>query len=1030
MDEARVRVFRALKPLCVELSQVALQFKSKKSRGKDYVTALERLYETLQTISKNRNALDPKLSDYIFFPLSHTFRDLKDLPIRVVELALQSLQIIISRGWKAQMAPEMAKQLLLLLSYLAGGSPTEAKVKDVSEELGAAAFECLASLFEVTTNAGLGSQTHVDTDNIPLLGHTVTVVLGGVTEGPSIQVRLAALTALENMIEGIKDKEALKNVFPGIASSLTKVLSSKGNSKPSYKAITKSLNVLEKILCDVVSDEQTHSADQLNQDMSAIEEAKDKAIDPWVEATSNQVRMALANILPLRYHQRFEVRAALSQLCISILHKCRRSLHQSVGMMVDTLLVICSQVSDSDKALRFQIEGVFANDVGLLELLKTFLHDWIVALPRIMQGNDDTRKQRTIDQTSTAFKILENQNWSLDILNDSMAQNLQASVSAAIGVSSLKMVQSVPEANLAVTRLLQSGRDMKSSTTFGPVLFGESSDKVTITGLKRMAEQLKSLPASAGLQQRFAGSLEFAFGNEKLANFWLCLQLLSGSPEEDIVDQYLNISSRQNTRQLVLDEVYAFSLVILARSTFSDEERWELQALALETVAMQAYRQKTDFRPELVDALYPILERLGSENAALQQHAMTCLTIVSQACSYSDPAALIVDNADYLVNAIALKLNTFDISPQAPQVLVMMIRLCGHSLIPYLDDLVESIFAILACYHGYPKLVESLFSVLNAIVEEASKSPTPEIASNVAPSSHPKPYKPTSISALASLLRSNREISDRPTTPLPPSPPPSNTQNPTKTNPPTSTPPPPQHEDETPPLPPAPPPPHPTSKTHTLLTSITLLTPSHLTNPSPPLRTSLLTLLSTSLPLLAQPQDTFLPLAATLFPALTPRLLDTHPPTVLAAAKALTTLCRTAGDFLATRVEDLWPTLRGVFEKWEGEMREERRVQGVLGGRGRVFEGVLGLVGAVVGEVGVGGEVEEGVFEVLERLVGEGAEWGMGGKGGMGVGEARQAKEALRGNEDWVWLIEERARVRSGGKGLERPGGEFRGVSL
>ena len=200
--------------------------------------------------------------------------------------------------------------------------------------------------------------------------------------------------------------------------------------------------------------------------------------------------------------------------------------------------------------------------------------------------------------------------------------------------------------------------------------------------------------------------------------------LTKGPNETDqSISRYLNFSEANAPDSIdpFLEETYAFALDVLSKPEYEEAFDWRLQALSIEVLALQASHQKIDFRPELVDALFPILERIGSTNSAMQHHALTCLNIVSSACEYSSPKDLIIDNIDYLVNAISLKLNTFDISPQSPRILAMMVKLCGESLIPYLDDLVESIFTILACFHGYPKLVESLFQVLNAVVEEGNK---------------------------------------------------------------------------------------------------------------------------------------------------------------------------------------------------------------------------------------------------------------------------------------------------------------------
>lgn len=1004
MEESRLHVFRALKGPCVGLSQVALRHKAKKTTGQEVIQSLESLHKTLETVSAQANALDPKLADYAFFPLSHIFRDRQDLPLRAVEVALQCLLILITYGWRGQLASDLGKQLLLLLSFLAGGSPTEAKVKSVNEELGSVAFECLASLFKASSGSIFGAKS-VEPQDVPILGHTVTVVLDGIADGPSIGVRLAALAALDNIISCISDIEALKGIFPGVVSSVTKVLSLKNGSKPSYKVLTASLAVLTTSICKVMSDSWVNGS----KDAPGVKVESAKSIPDgtaaWAIATAGQIKMALANIIPLRSHERIEVRTALLHLCKSIIINCRESLSQSIPILTETLVVVCSFPADENSPNMFKLDSFFAANDGLIEILKASLHDWVVALPRIMSSNDDSRKRRTIEQISTAFKLLEHQDARLDVLFDSVALNLRASVSAAIQASS--KIRPALESSLEVSQLIESAKSEFISAQFNHVLSIESSSRTTMLGLQHLVVQLKDHQMSTGLQQGISSTLRTTSGDEQLAGLWLCLQLLNDASSTSVEeDQYLNLPPCLDSETVFLDDVYSFSLDVLSRSAFEDEDRWKLQALSLEAVALQARHQKSGFRPELVDALYPILERLGSNNAVLQQHAITCLNIVSQACEYPNSASLIIDNADYLVNAVALKLNTFDVSPQASQVLVMMVRLCGPSLIPYLDDLVESIFSILACYHGYPKLVESLFSVLDAIVQETSKTSKPAIKPSTDTTTRPQPYQTTTISELASILRSSRERAPRPPSP-PPSPPSSKS--------PTS---PILDAEESEPLPP--------SKTHTILTNITALTPSHLTTPSPPLRSHILNLLTSALPVLATDTDTFLPQAATLWPAVVARLYDGEAYTVLAAANALATLCECAGDFLYTRVQDQWERLCELYWRVEADMREEARVQkkgmgkaAVRGMKWRVWDAMVGLVVVMCRDVGAGEEMEDRVFEVLGGLVHERE-------------DVRMVLGTL--NADALWLVEERARVAGGGERLMKPdnleGWEFRDVDM
>lgn len=907
-----------------------------------------------------------------------------------MEVALQCLDVIISCGWRDKVSPELGKQLLILLSFLAGGSAVEVNTQDVNEELGNAAFKCLESLFDASKNAGLDRDEEIQSENVPVFGHAITVALDALRSGPSLQVRLAASNSLESMIVSISDEETLRRFFPGIVSTLAKVIDPSGQRKVSYRPLQRSLQILEKLFEKVISDERIFGSAERS-------ESKQKMVESWVEGTSRQVKLSLANIISLRYHERSEIRFSLFGLCVSILEDCKRTLHHSTAMMTESLIVISSHkcIQESSEQIE-SLRRLLFNNPQLLETVKDLLHDWIFALPRIMLSNDDLPKIKAIDRIITGFKLISSQHVISDVLNDAIAFNLRASVSAAIQVSSSQKVNIVSEASFEVASLLQSS---DSVSKFAPVLFNEVSQKDTLVGLQTLAQQLNILPMSSKLKREIVKTLRTMSGHEQLANLWLSIQFLRPETTEQKAENlYLNIEdSPEDADNRLLDEVYSFSIDVLSRSGFEDESSWKLQCLALEIVALQAHRQQQGFRPELVETLYPTLERMGSNNAAVQRHAMTCLTLMSSACAYPSPAAFISDNADYLVNALALKLNTFEISPQAPQVLVMMIKLSGPALIPYLDDLIESIFSILACFHGYQRLVESLFIVLQAIVEESAKSPLlalePPAFAGV--TKFKSVYRPMELSDVAERIRCRKIPIPEPDPDMPP---PLTPQKPWRTDWSEASPPSiPELEEVPPPLP------------VKLLNTISLLTQHHLTSPSLPITLSLLSVLSSAFPPLAAYPDTLLPLLATLFPLLFTRLHDPNPAISTAAAVTLSKACAVGGDFLFSRFDDAWPDLCNLYAKRELEfytIEEKSLACNRAGGpRKRSWDSLRGLIIAVVQYVGVRMRTEDSIFDML------GAH--------LDVAGVRQVLEGL--NPDFLWLVEEKARLKAGGEKLERP---------
>lgn len=996
-----------LKPPCVELSQVALRFQAKKAAAKDIITALESLLRTLKTVTKQDHALDSKLAEYAFFPLSHIFRESKSIPVRALELALQCLQILISRGWRSRIPLDLSKQLLILLTFLAGGSATEARSREVNEEVGAIAYACLTSLLKASDAGGLSVKGSIDSNNFPILGHSVSVLLDGTSNGPSPKVRMGALNALDTLVSNVSDQEALKNFFPGIVSSLTKLLS--GNrSKGPFKILQGSIQVLDKLLLKVISDDalpETELSRPHDATLMANKGRVEKA--PWLKATSSQLKQALVNILPLRYHDREEVRTALFQLCMSILERCRKSLSQSVPMMVEATIVICTQSSEVDAVeLMNNMNMLMTGGNDLSNILKSSLRDWLIALPRIMQSPDDLPKKRTVDQISMAFKLMGPQSLTFNKLDDVAIANLLASVSAAIQASASKTIQDVPETSQEVSQLIKSSPASASRTGFPEVLFNKTNQKTTAAGLEALVYDIISSTSSLALRRDIIQSLHATSGDEQLASLWLALQFsrTTESSSNDFDGFIHRQPNNQDAQTFLLEDIYSFSLSVLSKPIYDTEVDWRLQALSLQAVTLQARQQGSGFRPELVDALYPILGRLGSTNAALQHQAITALNLVSNTCEYPSPRELIIENVDYLVNDIALRLNNQDISPQVPQVLVMMLQLCGARLIPYLDDLVENIFTILEHYHGYPKLVESMFSVLGAIVKQQNKASKTAITDKSEPIRSIRTYQPPTIADLAAHLR-ERLMAKPPLEPL---------------SSPTSSPDPeadasssgtiPQNppSDETPPLP----------NPLQTITRIANLTQHHLATPSSSLRLLLLRLLLPTFAPLSHHQDTLLPLINVLWPVLITRLYDPEPYITIAACEALIGMCRTAGDFMASRFEGEWGKILKLAREKEREMLVERKAMG----RGRVGErvwwAVMGLVGAVVEWVGLTGEMEDCIW----GLVGEGLE--------RGDGDAlRVLRRVLEGlNADMLWLVEERVRVKKGGEVLERP--VFEGVEF
>lgn len=882
------------------------------------------LLKALKSVSSSgHNALNDKLADYVFFPLSHVLKQYQKLPSRVVESCLECVLILLRTAWKARIEPKLGMQLLILLTILADpDTKGEVKAKR-TEEFQIVIYDCFAQVLQSLSQTKEGRSALLDSSNVPSLGKAVYELLDGLSNGPSQHAQLAALSAVREFIDAIDDREALSMSFlPGIVSAFQKILVPSTSSPRSFKISVGCLDALSSLLVRVLGDNVTVNLPAAREDAKTNGHSIPQLDQSWLNATVSQIKMVLATIVKLRSHTRAEVRDALARMCISLITSCRKSLSESMPFLIETIITLAT----ADEALRSEKDFVtlLGMDNSLADLLQTSLYSWVVSLPRVMQSQDESAKQKLINQISTSFRIMSDLGLDTTMVDRTLASHLRDSVVSAMQIPISTKIQdtgTLADSNMSNSLVLSQ----TNSTEFDQLTLRPRASEDTTKRLIDFIRQLSSYDSSAPTAKQVVASISQSEGLTQLASFWTSLQFVrSGVQSNSDLNSFLNVqSTSQELYEDLLEELYSFSLDLVDPSVFEREHDWRMQALALETIAFQATQLKEDFKNELVDALYPIVHLVGSENAALRAHAITCLNIVALACGYADAKDLIFSNVDYLVNAVALKLNTFDILPQAPQVLLMIVKLSGPRLLPYLDDLVESMFAALDAYHGYPKLVETLFGVLLAIAQEGAKTEQLSITEVDENSQGKQIPQRSTIAGLADTLRSlkrkrneqDQEESrlEEPQERLPEKPwselkkeqsiedQLANLENqedapePANANAP-------DDENSKPPVP----------KTYSILLKISQLTQHYLTSSSPSLRTSLLALLHATFPALAKHENSFLPLINTLWPVVVSRIGDTEAYVAANALETIACMCMYAGNFMRSRVTGSWDELKKV----------------------------------------------------------------------------------------------------------------------
>lgn len=917
--EGRNAVFQKLKPPCVALSQATLALHGPKGNLQAVTDNLTKLNDIVHTVVRG-NSLDAKIADYVFFPLSQVLKLSQKVSIRSLELTFSILRILIDQGWTQHLQPQLATQIVILCTIMAGNKPPNLAFTETTDELQAQSLWCLYNVFEYSQSNKEAKTLLLADTNVPQLGQTISTILERIESGGDVEVQTAATHALEALGTFMNGhKQIAPGFLPGIVSKLTKILTPSTKLRRSHRVLTGCLFVLNNLLQATVSDEVNFARVS---EGAAISNGTKAVTTPsvdatWLETAATQLKSALTSILRLRTHSRDDVEDGVARLCYMLLVHCRKSLSNCSYMALETLIFLATRRPEI--MWKTRIQWAMRNDPSLVDLQQSMLHDWLQSLPTTMQGADEEVKIKRLQKIDVARSLLVDCEVDTSLLDRAVATALRDSVTVTLQIPTTKHQRVAPVEPVQSLDLAVLEKD-RASLEFGSALVQYRGQEETLATIEMVTRNMsKSTGTVSTFVADLARFLHQSHGEGQIASFWLLLTATQTAlHKRDDVDEFLTMGDDSPAAYTeTLGELYSFALSVLTDSSDEPTDS-RLQSLSLRVLALRAQLAGEEFRYELIDALYPVLHTLATPDKRLQHDSITTLNIFTQACNYSSVKDLIIQNVDYLTNAVALKLNAFDVSPQAPQVLLMMVRLTGPSLLPYLEDTVESIFAALEDYHGYPLLVELLFRVLSVIAEEGAKAPQLAITESVGSKMvglRVERWQPTTITDLADLLRGRKE--DEKTEVA------VRRQDETETHPEQpwkkvraldeSEEPDEEDQDEEAltqqdqrPDDEEPPPPAP--KTYNLLLKITELTQHFLPSASPSLRASLLALIKSTVPAIATHENSFLPLINTLWPEIVSRLDDSEAHVQATALDIIAVLCEHAGDFMRTRIEHLWPS--------------------------------------------------------------------------------------------------------------------------
>lgn len=145
----------------------------------------------------------------------------------------------------------------------------------------------------------------------------------------------------------------------------------------------------------------------------------------------------------------------------------------------------------------------------------------------------------------------------------------------------------------------------------------------------------------------------------------------------------------------------------------------QLSCLLLEAIGVFSKVSSSQFDCHLIKVLYPVMVKLGDENAAISCSAYETLVNICQCCNYASVDELIARNADYLVNSISLDFKYVFINHRAPCVLRVMIQYSNSGILSIIEDTLMDMFSVIDLYPN--ELMYLLIKVLNVLVQMIKK---------------------------------------------------------------------------------------------------------------------------------------------------------------------------------------------------------------------------------------------------------------------------------------------------------------------
>ncbi|NXU53564.1 TTI1 protein, partial [Turnix velox] len=748
--------FGALRPVCVQLT---------KEQTLENVSGLQ-----ARLAAVSASALQ-ELQEYVLFPLRFVLKVPGPKQERLVQSAVQCISSILAATCvkKQELLQELFSELCTCLSPPCGSS----KLTSQSEELKLAVIQALHTLMHSAYGDVILSLYRPAT--LPLLGFTVSLLLGLAEQEKAKQVKISALKCLQVVVlqcdcqehrhldedEAQQCGDVLASFLPGISITLSRVISGdiKQGHKPTVSAIRLFYLIVGLVMADAQLSRVPKNKEKLPVEQSRISELMVHRGPDWSKSTAGKLSLLLQRIIEVSsVHPHWKVRLELVELVHHLLRNCSGSL---VDSFIHLLKALVGLVNDENSQVQSRCNEVLqgiaeqrivAQNRALADVLSENLHSLATALPRLMNSQDDTGKISTLSLLLGYLKLL-----------GTRINTVLNSISHLYRLS--KALMQVLELDVTDVKIVEDRRWGCESSYSGSLQCGvqkSTSQKkyfrfFTEEKVFQLVQQVCRVLGYYGnlylLVDHFMGLYSESAMYRKQAAIVLnelivgaagvgvdVLQEREVSPNIDdlkgsimsILDEYTDQANWYLITSIDTEEIiHEDSLQQLRLTAHPGDAHlephttrtmnsniWQI-CIQLEGVGCFATVLGKEFRFLLLSALYPVLEKAGDKTLLISETALGTLVDICKACSYDSVQCLINENSDYLVNGISLNLRQLARQPHASRVLDTMLRHSDARLLPLVEDTIQDVLSTLdQSYNNQAStFLRVLHSVMTALVQ-------------------------------------------------------------------------------------------------------------------------------------------------------------------------------------------------------------------------------------------------------------------------------------------------------------------------